>query len=169
MVIYLFPYGTTFSGQLFTFFRVTSSTQQLPFSEQLFLQSSCFSEELLFQNNRFFAAAIFSERLPNSHFSGKGSPLGQLLFGTVTFLMEELFRIKISAEKLLFRSRYFSTGSTFSEKLIFQENNIPHYLLFPESYFFRADTFSKELFFQNIIFGKIYYFTVMPPFHRYSS
>ena len=35
------------------------------------------------------------------------------------FLAEELLRIKIFTEELLFQSRYFSTASTFSGKLHF--------------------------------------------------
>ena len=42
------------------------------------------------------------------------SSLGQLLFGTATFLAEELFRTKIPTEELLFLSRYLQ--HTFSEE-----------------------------------------------------
>ena len=87
------------------------------------------------------------ELLPNSHFLGIGSSLGQLLFGTATFLAEKLLRIKISTEELLCRRSYFCIsffrGALSSKKLIFQKRNIPLFLLFPKSYLFRAVTFSK--------------------------
>ena len=48
-----------------------------------------------------------------------GSTLGQLHFGTAICLMEELFRIKVSAEELLSRSSCFHTALTFSDELLF--------------------------------------------------
>ena len=50
-----------------------------------------------FQNTYFFGAKL----LLSSHFLRTGSSLGQLLFGTATFLADELLRIKISTEELL--------------------------------------------------------------------
>ena len=86
----------------------------------------------------------------------------------------ELFRIKISTEELLFWSRYFSTGSTFSEKLHLEKDN------FSEKYYSALPTFLKEatfygswLFrratFYNILFQKSYYFMATIPFHSYIS
>ena len=108
------------------------------------------------------------------------------LFRTVTFLVEELFWIKISTEKLLFRSRYSCTESTFSEelhlgkKLIFQKRHIPHNLLFWRATILEwlvfqitspsvVAVFSEELLFDNVFFQKSYYFTVMLLFHSYTS
>ena len=105
------------------FFRVTISTQQLLsrssyfFRTAAFLRSSFFItvifSQIFFQNSFFFRANI----LQSSHSLRTGSYLGQLLFGTTIFLAEELFRIKISTEELIFQSRYFSTASPFSGKL----------------------------------------------------
>ena len=104
------------------FFEVTASTQELIFSELLYLQNSYFflrrslfrtvtsSQQLLFQNNCIFRAKLQS----SSHFLKTGSSLGQLLCGKATFLVEKMFRIKISTEELLFRSRYFRTASAYS-------------------------------------------------------
>ena len=139
-------------------FRVTTSSQQSIFWEQLFWRRSFFrivtsSQQLFFQNNYFstsvdiFILNISSTKkvvipksncprelpilkkwligrkvLPSNHFSRSGSSLGQLLFGTATFLVEEMFRIKISAEELLFRIRYLCTASTHSWELLFGKN-----------------------------------------------
>ena len=100
--------------------RPTASTPQLLF------QSSCFFEELLLQN-RHSSQHIFSQNdyffraspLPSSHFLRLGSSLGQSHYKTATFLTEGIFRIKISIEELLFRTRYFCTASTFSDELHF--------------------------------------------------
>ena len=87
------------------------------FSEQLFLQSIFFyrgahvwtvtSLQQLFAQNSYFSRV---KLLPRSHPLRTGSSLSLLLFGTVLFLAEELFRIKISTEELLFGSRYFCTA-----------------------------------------------------------
>ena len=84
-------------------------------SEQQLFEGSFFKQSLLggsyfFQNSYFFRAKL----LPKSHFLWIESSLGQLLFVTASFLAEVLFRIKISIEGQLFRSRYFCTASTFS-------------------------------------------------------
>ena len=82
----------------------------LLFSEQsFFISVSYFSEYLIFQSETYTEQPIL--RI--------GSSLGQLTDVTATFLEEELFRIKISTEELLFWSRYCYTISNFSGKLHF--------------------------------------------------
>ena len=189
MAISLLVYVVTFSGQLYFwrsysshFFRVTTSTQQLLFWSSYFFRASDFwrssifrtvtsLQQLFFQNSYLLRAKL----LPSNHQLRTASSLGQLIVGRATFLVEGLLRIKISTEELLFRSRYFCTTSTFSEKLhfgkkpFFYENNIPYYPLFLESYFFRVATFSKDVIFHssylfriatfhNILLQKSYYF-----------
>ena len=120
---------------------------------------------LFFQNSCFFRANL----LPSSYL---GSSIGQLLFGAAVFLAKELFRIRISTEELLFRSRYFYTTSTFSEelhfgkKLIFQKRNIPDFrratvldsatfskeLTFYRGYLFRGATFLQHTFSEELLF-----------------
>ena len=114
------------------------------FKTVLFLEKSLlktFSEKLIRHNSYFFGAAITSEQLllfeellfqssqrssffraellPSSHFLRTESSLGQLFLGTAAFSTADLFITKIATEELLFRSRYFCTASTFSEKLHF--------------------------------------------------
>ena len=103
-----FDTTVTFSGSCF--FRTAAF-----FS---FFRTVTFSQELFFQNSFFFRARI----LQSVRFMRIGSSLRQLLFGTVLFFSEKLFRIKISKKELLFQSRYFCTASTFSEKLYFGKN-----------------------------------------------
>ena len=120
MAISLLPYAATFTEVLFLekllirfFSRVTTSTQQLLSRSSYFFRAPAFFEELLFHKVASFEAVIFFQNsyfsreklLPSSHFLRTESSLGQLLFGTTTFLTEELFRIKISTEELLFPSR----------------------------------------------------------------
>ena len=99
--------------------------------------------------------------LPSSHFLRIGSFLRQLLFGTPNFLLEELFKIKVFTEKLLFQSRYFCAPSpyphhrgTFWKMLIFHKSIILQHLLFLESYFFIVATFSKDLTFHSSYFSR---------------
>ena len=70
---------------------------------------------------------------------------GQL--SRANFLAEDLFRIKIFIEMLLFRDRLHSVNFfkrvVFWIKLIFQKSNVPYYILFLESYLFRA-AFSRD-------------------------
>ena len=159
-----------FSGHLLFF-------DELLFSEQSLLRSSYF-----FQNSYFFRVKL----LPNSHHVSTRCSLRQLLFGTATFLAEELFRLKISTEELLFRSSYFCKASTFSEELHFgkkanfSENqyaalhiffwraNFLEWLLFQKLSSLAA-TFSEELLFYNILFQKNYHFTGTLRFHSYTS
>ena len=117
MTISLLPYVVTFSEQFyfwkiyfFKLFQGNYFVTTVTFSEQLFLRSSCFFEELFFQ-----------KLLASSRFLRIESSSAQLLFGTATILAEELFRIKISTAELLFPSRYFCTALTFSEKLHFRK------------------------------------------------
>ena len=153
---YLLWYNSSFLEQLFL--QSSSYFWGSPFSKQSLLRSSC-----LFQNIYFFREKL----LPSKHFLRIGSYLGKLIFGTANFLVEELFRIKISTEELVFWSRYFCTASTFSEELKY---SIPYYQLLLESCLFRGATFSKEAtFYSNYLsrkamflqhsFTESYYFT----------
>ena len=117
-----FNFGeTTFSH----FFRVTTSTQKLLFRSSYFFRDATFFEELLFQeqsplrSSHFFQNSYFfrAKLLPSSHFLRIGSSLGQVLFGTPTFLVEKLFTIKTFSEEVLFWTRYFC--ATSSEELLF--------------------------------------------------
>ena len=117
----------TFSGQLYFrrsyFFILLQSNYfntTFTFSEQLCFQGSCLFDELLFQNSHFFAAIDFqnsyffrAKLLPSSHFLRIGISLGKLLFGTATFLVEEMLRIKISTEEL------FSEAGTSAQHQLF--------------------------------------------------
>ena len=154
------------------FFRVNTSTQQFSY----FVGTAISKENLFFfwrapfseQSLIVYAALVFSEQpffrtklLPSSQVLKVGS-LKQLLFGTDTFLVDRLFRIKVHTKELLFWSRYFCTASTFSEelhfrkKLIFQKSNIPHYLLFLDSWRFRVASFSKEVtFYSGYLFRRV--------------
>ena len=131
------PICFEFSGQfyfcrsyLFTLFQSNYLDKTVTYLERLFLQYSCSfwgapsSEQSLFSKQLFFLKSyIFrSKLLPSSHFLRIGSCLGQLLFRTATFLLEELFRTKSSKEELPFRGRYFCTTSTFFRKATFWKN-----------------------------------------------
>ena len=101
----------TFSEKLIRhnsyFFGAAISSEQLLLFEELLFQSS--------QRSSFFRA----ELLPSSHFLKTENSLGQLFLGTATFSTADLFITKIATEELLFRSSYFCTAPTFSEKLHF--------------------------------------------------
>ena len=156
MSISLLAYVANFSGQLyfwrsyfFTRLQNNYFNATVNFSEQVFLQSSCFFEELLFQYCYLCTAVNFSEShffraklLLSSHFLRIEGSLGQLLFGAGTFLAEDFFRIKISTECHPFEAG--CTTSTFSEEHNFGKSNIPHYLPFLESFLFGAATFFKR-------------------------
>ena len=122
------------------------SSEQLLFwrtslSEQPLLCSSFF-----FQNGYFFRAKL----LPSSRFLGIGSSLGKLLFGPATFLVEEMFRMKISTEELLFRNRYFCTASMFSEQLLCGKGKfLEKQYSFHVAYFFGRATFLERLLFKR--------------------
>ena len=123
------------------------------------------------------------KRLPRSHPLTVGSCLRLLLFGIVLFLAEELFRIKIYTEEVLFRSIYFYTAyqlfqksyilvtfteeihngklhflcsdSYILEKANFLKSNIPHCLHFLESYLCEWLLFQKMYLFTTYIFGRV--------------
>ena len=135
MAISLLAYVATFSRPLYfwrnCFFILQSNYfyTAVTFSEQLFLQSfylfnlgafffrtTTSSQQLFFQNSYFSREKL----LQSNHFLRIGSSLGQVLFGTPTFLAEKLFRIKTLPEKVLFRTRYFC--ATFSEELLFEKS-----------------------------------------------
>ena len=180
MVISLLAYVATFSGQLYfwrnyflTLLHSHFFETKVTFSEQLFLQRCYFFEEIpsseqsplhsshFFQNSYFFRA----KHLPSSHFLRTGSSLGQVLFGTLTLLVEKLFRIQSFSEEVLFQTRYFC--ATFSEELFFGKSyffgkariRIAYFswiaTFFRVTTFFKknllsiAATFPKELLFQK--------------------
>ena len=121
--------------------------------------------------------------LTRSHPLTVGSCLRLLLFGIVLFLAEELFRIKIYTEEVLFRSIYFYTAyqlfqksyilvtyteeihngklhflcsdSYILEKANFLKSNIPHYPHFLESYLFEWLLFQKTYLFTRYIFTRV--------------
>ena len=163
MEISLLAYVATFSEQLcfqrsYFFSLLQSSTfgTRANFLEQLFLQSSCFFEELRFQNSPILAAVIFSEQLLFQSKTSMEQPLreNRKFFRAVTFqnryfFVMEFFKMKIPTEELLFSNR-FCTASTFFrratiwKKLIFQKRNILHQLPFLQKsrllfYFFKSD------------------------------
>ena len=166
MTISLLPYVATFLEQFyfwrsyfFTLFQSNYFDTALTFSEQLFLQSSCFRSTYFFY---FFRAKL----LASSHFLRIESSSGQLLFGTATFLAEELLRIKISTAELLFPSRYFCTASTFSEKLHFGKKHFRK-AIFRITYFFWRATFLERLLFQKILPSMAAQFSQEPLFTTY--
>ena len=95
MTISLLPYVATSSEQFyfwrsnfFTLFQSNYFDTTVTFSGQLLLQSSCFFEELFFQNNHFFRS--------NSYFQSQTSSEQSLFenrkfFRTVTFQNSYLF------------------------------------------------------------------------------
>ena len=97
------------------FFRAAISSKQLLFLRSSFFRTVISRQQLFFQKSYFFRAKLLS----SSHFLKIRISLGQLHFGTATFLAEKLFRTKISTVELLFRRWYFCTASTFSEELHF--------------------------------------------------
>ena len=151
------------------FFRVTTSTQQLLFRSSYFFRTAVvfpFSEQLLFRRSYFFRIASFSKQ---KFYRAATSWEYEVLYGSYLseqlIFLEELFRIRISKNELLFQSRYFCTASTFSqksyifEKTDFSENHFPYYLLFLESCLFRATTFSKyATFIGSCLFGRVTFF-----------
>ena len=74
---------------------------------------------------------------------GTGSSLGQLLFGTATFLAEGLLRIKISTEELLFKTGTSAQHQLLHKSYIFEKVN------FSENKYSALPTFSGELPFQS--------------------
>ena len=130
----LFPYVSTFSGQLHfqkSFFLAGST-----FSEQLLLQSIqfdttvTFSEQLFLQNQLLFWSSNFSKQsfLPNRYFFQNNyffRPCSHFLcssFGKTTFSEDNLVGVKTSAEELLFRSKLFYVVSNVSMQLLFLNN-----------------------------------------------
>ena len=139
-----------------------------------------FSEELFLQRIGFFLQASFSEQalLCSSYFFQSsyflrvkrriGSSLGKLLFRKATFLVEELFRMKISTEELLFWSKHFCffRSATFWKKASFSEKqfHITHFfwraafferLLFQKALSSIAVTLSEELLLYNILLNSV--------------
>ena len=134
ITISVLPYVATFSEQfyfwrsyLFTLFQSNYFDTTVTFRSMYFfraaafLRSSLFLEQSLFSKQLSFQSSYFSraKHLPSGHFLRIESSSWQLLFRTATILAVVLFKIKISTEELLFPSRYFCTGLTFSEKLHF--------------------------------------------------
>ena len=140
-------------------------------SEQLlFLRCSVF-DRVISLHQLFFQNTLFSgmKLLPSSHFVRIGSSLGQLLFGTATFLLEWLLRINISTEELLWSKQVLLHSISFFRRATFSKN-----LLFLESYLFRAVTFSKYVtFYSSNIFRRAtlsqHMFSEELLFHIYAS
>ena len=177
MVISLLAFLVNFSRQsyfrrsnVFKLFQSDCFNTSVTLLEQLFLQSSCYFQELLFRKSHFLASVIFSEYLifwsetsTEQNFLNIGSYLGQLLFGKGTFLAEELLRIKIFTEELLCRSRnneaqhQLYQKSLFSEKAKFLENEYFAFSIFSGELHFRETTFSKRI--TQLPFQKSYFLT----------
>ena len=68
-----------------------------------------------------------------------GSSLGQLLFGAATFLVEEIFRIKISTEQLLFRTGISAQHQVLQKSYFLENANIS------EKQYSALPTFSGKL------------------------
>ena len=117
--------------------------------------ATAFFEDILFQNSSFFQRSYFFQ---NSYFF-RAKRLQVATFREQKFLQGNYFSeqllsrrvIKISREKLPFRSRCFCSASTFPEKLhfggklIFQKSNIPHHLFFWRAAFLNRLLFQKTL------------------------
>ena len=138
MAISLLPYVSTFSEQFYfwksyflTLFQSNCLYTEAPFSEQ-----SLLSKWLFFQNRYYFRAKL----LPSNHSLRIESSWGKLLFGIATFLLEDLLRITISTEELLFPRRYFS-----AQQQLFQKSYILEKVNFSEKQYSALPTFSGEL------------------------
>ena len=105
--------------------------------------------------SNFFGASISSEMLLfwgtllSSHLLRNESCLGQLLFGTLTFLVGELFRGKTFSEEVLFWTTHFC--SFFSEELLFRKSYFFGNAIFHIAHFLWI---AEERRFDNIIFQK---------------
>ena len=169
MAIYLLAYLASFSGQLhfrrcyfLTLLQSNKLDTIVTLLGQLFLQSSCSFEELLFQNSYFFRVTL----LPSSHFVRTENSLGQLLLGTATFSAEELFKIKISTGKLFFRTRYFCQVATFQKSYIL-EKTYQKMLRSIAGTFFRRANFWKHTFFRRSTISWLrFFFIVTPPTYQ---
>ena len=139
MTMFFLAYVVTFLGQLhFTrnyFFTVNTSAQQLLLQSNQFDTTVTFSEQLLFWNSYFFRRLTSSQQLlfQNSYLFGakvlpttsiNSSSLGQLVFQNSYFRKTNLFRISISTEEFLFRSRQFYKTSNFSRGVFRTLSNI---------------------------------------------
>ena len=195
MTISLLAYIATFSGHLYfwrnyfftllqsnyfdttaTFFGGAISSEQLLFLRCSFFRtvtySMLISQQLFFQNSYFFRAKL----LPRNHFLRIRRSLRQFLFGTATFLAEELFRIKIYTEELLLRSRCFFCTHIGKRELFKAIFRITYFwratslerLLFQKTLPSIAATFSVDLLFNNTLFKNKYYFTATLSFHSHS-
>ena len=113
-----FIFGKATSSQFLrvTFFKVS---EELLFRSSSFFRPDAFFEELLFQNSHFFLAFVFPEYLlvQSETSTQKPNLENRKFFGAVT--LKNSYPQKISAEELLFRSRFFCTTSTFSIKARF--------------------------------------------------
>ena len=126
MTIFLFASLATFSRRLYLwrsyFFTVLQSNYfdtTVTFSEEPFVQSSYFFEELRFRKSHFLAAVILSEYLIFRRETSTEQPfLENRKF--LTFLAEELFRIKISTDEIFFRTGTSSHHQLFQRSYIFE-------------------------------------------------
>ena len=152
MTISLLLYLATFSGlfyfrrnYLFTLFQSNYFDTIVTFSEQLFLQSSCFFRGILlskepfrcssYSNTQFFGA----KPLLSSYFLKIESSLGQLIFGTATFVAEELIRIKYLQKSSFFKVGTCAQHQLFQKSYIFEKGN------FSENKCLALPTFLEEL------------------------
>ena len=152
-MIWCFFSNGDFPSCMFTYFFGTAlfseklllhnSSVWLLWHSSYFFRATISSQQLRFWNSHFFAAVIFSKYLLFWSKTSTKQPLlenrkffRQLLFGTTTFLAEELLTVKISMENLFFQSRYFCTASAFFEKVHFSEKK-----------YYALPTFSGELYF----------------------
>ena len=171
MAISLIAYVATFSVQLqfqrryfITLLQSNYFDTTFTFLEHLFLQRSCFFEELCFQNNHFFAAVNFSEQLLFQCETSTEQPLpeNRKSFRAVTFRNSYLFDRGIVQNKDIYR------GATFSKQVLlqFQKSYILDKSCFSEKRCSALPTSSGELTFQSGYFFKRRYLLQQLPFQK---
>ena len=149
MAVSLLAYVANFSGQMYFWRNYFFILHQCNYFDTKVI----FSEPLFLQRCYFFWGTLLS-----SHLLRNDSCLGQLLFGTLTFLVGKLFRTKKFSEEVLFWTTHFC--SFFSEELLFRKSyffrkcNIPHCPLSLDS---RRATFWQHNFSEEIILHRCYY------------
>ena len=78
-----------------------------------------------------------------------GSSVAQLFFGTANFLTEELLRIKISTEEVIFEEGTSAQHQLFQKSHILEKNNFSEKQSFVLPPFFSRATFLERLLFQK--------------------
>ena len=132
MVISILAYTATCSGKLYfwrNYYFTLLLTQQLLFRISFFFRAGAIFKGLIFQNSHFFAAVTFFRIITRVKFLLK-SHFRAVAFGTATFLVVELFKIKFYRratflKQVLLHSINFFRKVTFWKKLIFKKSNIP--------------------------------------------